>query len=338
MSITGITLNIASKPSIFICEFITAGGFLGQPLPENLATEGLLMRDALIADLNPYADVMTTHDDRVPSADCQHSIAVNTETNVNQIWQQQIQQADAVWIIAPETDGILFDLTELASKYNQAVIGSDLHAIKTTSSKQSTYAHLSKLQIPVVHTRPYKNAAIGVGDWLIKPDDGVGAEGVVVGNIDVLSQYIQRHDANVNHLVIQPFISGIPASISVFSHKQSLMVLSYNLQHIENKESVLYYRGGILNGARQYQPQMDTLAANILSAMPGLQGYWGIDVMIDPNSKQLTVIEINPRLTTSYIKLKEAMAYNPAKLVLDTLRSGRLEVPKIEYKEVAFHV
>ena len=49
-----------------MCEFITAGGFAGQDLPEKLLQEGLLMRDALLRDLSELGmEIITTTDARL---------------------------------------------------------------------------------------------------------------------------------------------------------------------------------------------------------------------------------------------------------------------------------
>lgn len=326
------------KPTIFVCEFITAGGFLGQALPESLIHEGLLMRDALIEDILPFANVVTTHDHRLPAAISCHSIELEAEALVWQQWEQRIRTADYVWIIAPETDEILYQLTALALQQKKIVIGAGLDAIAITSEKQKTYNHLSQFNIPMVPTQPYSTATFDDGLWVLKPSDGVGSEDVFIGNHEQLLNAIKVHDLDTIKLIVQPYLNEIAASISVVSYAKTFTVLSYNLQKIEKEQGKLYYKGGELNGALKHQSAMDALVAQILRAIPSLQGYWGVDVMINPSTHQLTVLEINPRLTTSYIKSKQATGLNPAKLIFNMLTEAELPQAELQYNPVSFYV
>jgi hypothetical protein len=57
-------------------------------------------------------------------------------------------------------------------------------------------------------------------------------------------------------------------------------------------------------------------------------GYYGIDFIHREKSENF-FIEINPRLTTSYIGLRNVINLNPAKLILDS-KLNRLESPDIK--------
>ena len=100
---------------IFVCEFITGGGLCAESLPTSLAREGALMRDALLRNLStlPY-EICTTLDARLMPPE--HCLCVKVQANddIWQIWQTQISEADAVFLIAPETDGLLHYLTQVA--------------------------------------------------------------------------------------------------------------------------------------------------------------------------------------------------------------------------------
>jgi predicted ATP-grasp superfamily ATP-dependent carboligase len=48
--------------------------------------------------------------------------------------------------------------------------------------------------------------------------------------------------------------------------------------------------------------------------VPGLWGYCGVDFIETPEGP--VVVEINPRLTMSYVGLRDATGINPAELVL----------------------
>jgi predicted ATP-grasp superfamily ATP-dependent carboligase len=59
--------------------------------------------------------------------------------------------------------------------------------------------------------------------------------------------------------------------------------------------------------------------------MPGLAGYVGVDLIVGENA--ITVLEVNPRLTTSYAGLRRAIGANPARLVLDLLYNEHFILP-----------
>ena len=58
------------------------------------------------------------------------------------------------------------------------------------------------------------------------------------------------------------------------------------------------------------------------AAIPSLRGYVGIDFIQTEEGPM--VLEINPRLTTSYCGLRSALGVNVADLVLQLFRSGTL--------------
>ena len=63
------------------------------------------------------------------------------------------------------------------------------------------------------------------------------------------------------------------------------------------------------------------LGGRIAAAIPGLWGYVGVDLVATPSGP--VVLEVNPRLTTSYCGLRSALQINAAELVLGFLRPDR---------------
>ena len=57
------------------------------------------------------------------------------------------------------------------------------------------------------------------------------------------------------------------------------------------------------------------LSQRIAETLPGLWGYIGVD-LIRMNDGALTVLEVNPRLTTSYCGLHAALGINVARALL----------------------
>jgi len=334
---------------LFVCEFITGGGLCGAALPQSLLAEGLLMRDALLKDLSATSyRLLTTHDVRVlPSAYAYESLIVLQEANIWALWQACIRQADMVWLVAPETDGTLYRLTEMAEQAGKTVIGASSSAVYLTASKWQTYLHCRANGIATIPTWQYADWLAyaekpSATTWLAKPDDGAGCnETYVFASGKALSlRFENQPDLQHTH-VIQPYLAGVAASISIVSNGQQAYGLSYNLQMLHLQGEQLVYAGGVVNGALEYQPVLKRWINEVQASLPALRGYYGVDILISPqNGKQalVTLIEINPRLTTSYAMLAQTMQCNPAHVILNTMLQPNLPLPLIQYYRVAFEV
>jgi len=329
--------------TIFVCEFITAGGFNHADLPESLAFEGALMRDALLRDLShlPYK-ISTTIDSRIaPPNHCHTCTVVEAYDDVWQVWEQAMSVADAVWLIAPETNGLLKRLTELAVSHHKTILGCGLQSIEITASKLATYFALKQAGIDTIPTFIFKNWKKEVGVWLAKPDDGAGCDSTVCfESADEMAGWLSSYNKAGSH-VIQPFQAGTPASISCVMYHGKAQVLSCNKQLIEIKNNQLRcfelsYRGSVANGMCEYWAEFEMIANKIAQAMPDLAGYVGVDVIVDGD--EVIVVEINPRLTTSYVALAQAISKNPAELIINTLTQDNFNWPKLERNVIEINV
>lgn len=316
-----------NKPikKIFVCEFITGGGFNHSELNPELAEQGQLMRDALLRDLLPLPyQVITTVDARLSKPnDCDSCQVITADVDVWQQWENYIDMVDAVWFIAPETDGYLEKMTVLALMHQKVIIGCGLTSIRIFSSKLATYQLLRQAKLATIETRLYTNwDKTKSMQWLAKPDDGAGCEDTVCFDTAEKLEYWLLQNGRINTHVIQPFLAGSAASISCVMHQGQARLLSCNQQLITIKDNVLMYKGCVINAMRHYWASFDVLANEIAQLLPDLAGYVGIDVIVhhEPDRPvKVSVVEINPRLTTSYVALREATGYNPAELIMNTM-------------------
>ncbi len=278
------------------------------------------MRDALLRDLGELqdAEVTITYDTRLPAPTyARQAIPVSMQDDVWQIWSQCIADADAVWPIAPETGGVLLRLTELVNSSHKILLGCSAEGVKLTSSKLATYLALQAAEVSTVPTyKPESWPKNQITHWVSKPDDGVGCEGsAYFATAQALENWIAQ-GRETSH-IIQPFKTGTPASISMLCKQGQAWLLSCNQQKITLDSGAFIYNGSVLNGMAEYWSAFDILAQQVASAIPSLSGYVGVDILVD--GKQISVLEVNPRLTTSYVGLHEAIGCNPARLVLDLL-------------------
>lgn len=301
------------------------------------------MRDALLMDLAeiPGIELITTYDPRAkPTLAGIEAVEIQADEDIWQQWQVCIAQADAVWLIAPETGGILTRLTALVLACDKLLLGSSLQAVTLTTSKMLTSQQLSLAGIATLATYRYEDwrefQPLSSHGWVAKLDDGAGCEDSAYfqGSAE-MSEWMQTRQTS--H-ILQPYQSGIPASISMLCAHGKAWLLSANRQKISIEHGAFVYSGSVLNGMAQYNQSFEHIAQQVAQAMPGLAGYVGIDVIVDAYDK-IHVLEINPRLTTSYAGLHRAINCNPAKLVLDLLLYNEAFVmPNIAHHQVEVYL
>ena len=301
---------------IFVCEYVTGGGFAGVPLPSGLLAEGEMMLRALLADLAaiPGVGFRTSRDARLPSVAIPGEIVAVGRRPCWAVWGEEIAAAEAVWPIAPETGGILARLADMAA--GKILLGSSPEAVRLCASKTATARHLAARGIATVPSlAPGIASPHGV---IVKPDDGAGAEGVRFF-ADPAAATMAR---GAPGLIAQPFVPGAPESLSLLCRGGEVVLLACNRQVTECVEGRFHYRGLAVGGAEEKRALYTPLAAAIARAIPGLFGYVGVDLIATGEGP--VVLEINPRLTTSYAALGGALGVNPAALVLALSGDGAM--------------
>lgn len=292
-----------------------------------------MMRDALIADIvaaNQSIDLICTCDPRLPAPLAGEVIWISSDNEIWDIWRSIIAGVDAVWLVAPETDGILARLADEVVTQGKQLLGSTPEAIRLASSKYASYCLLHEtgvLMVPTCRAEAWAAFSVSYPEetlWVIKPDDGVSCEGVTI-----LSQTSAVLPDLLNvasrDLIVQPYRSGVAASISMLCRDGEAWLLSCNQQHVVRENAHFIYQGSAVNGLASAWTAFESMARQVARAMPGLFGYVGIDVIVrDDRFEQIEVLEVNPRLTTSYVGLHASIGSNPAAMVLELLNSKQM--------------
>lgn len=332
---------------LLVCEFITGGGLSDALLPEALVKEGALMRDALLRDLselNQY-QLFTMHDVRItPSIYTKKSLVV-AAGDFKKVFKKALKQADMVWLIAPETDGILLELTELClanevKEEGSILLGCGYDATLAGTSKTLSFEALQAANIntlPVFAGEDLMQQAyfdevlqLNVAKWVAKPEDGAGCEGIRLFNsLNDLRHWLEQ-DNNYLHYFAQPLQQGIAASFSMICRDGKGWLLSCNQQHIQCDGSQFELTGITVNGMQAYWQRFETLARKIAKMLPDALGYMGVDVIVDTENDKIFVIDINPRLTSSYAGLYEAIGRNPAQIILDCILEPNFKIPILQ--------
>jgi predicted ATP-grasp superfamily ATP-dependent carboligase len=308
---------------LFAWEYVTAGGWRECAGAQALIAEGTAMLEALVRDLARLPDVETVvaRDPGVALGRLPATVKAVDANNIWDSWRRIAGEVDVVWPIAPETDGLLERATVLARESGRPVLASSPGALATARSKRATARRLAAHGVPAVACEPIDGPVPpSAHGWVVKPDDGAGsAETYFAADREALMGWRQR--LRGRDFVVQPFVPGTPLSLSLLAQDGAAWLLACNTQHLHHDNGAFAYGGGVVGGAEVRRPALEPIAAGVAAALPGLWGYIGVD-LID-GAEGPTVLDVNPRLTTSYVGLAESLGVNPASLVL-ALRDTKL--------------
>jgi hypothetical protein len=155
--------------------------------------------------------------------------------------------------------------------------------------------------------------------FVVKPRDGCGSRGVVVvrhrrhigGAIRAVRRATRRAD-----FLVQDHVAGESVSVSVIA-SNGCLTLGLNRQRIRAGRFPSY-EGGETSFPHRLAPQAIRAAraaiGAVAAACPGVRGYAGVDLVLGDGGA--TVLEINPRLTTSYVGLRRSFDANLAGLIV----------------------
>lgn len=318
---------------LFVYEYLTGGGIdpalagVGSLLDLSaLIVEGRAMRDALVADLLDLDGVQVTFaSSRFETVEPtrSHCIAMPGES-ITGFVARVARQHDRAWIIAPECDGLLLHLHDSVGAARW--LGCSKEAIRTAASKSATAACLDAHGIPVTAALEPDGFVPETGAnlrWVVKPDDGAGGLDTLVYDCieDACAEYEARAAAGRNP-VMQQWVDGEPLSLSLVCGAQDVELVSINRQLIGLPDAaasgktarVVEFTGVEINQIDKRSKQgaeLETLARRVVSAIPGLRGFVGIDVVWHAQRGPV-VIEVNPRLTAAYAGLSAQLGRNLA--------------------------
>jgi predicted ATP-grasp superfamily ATP-dependent carboligase len=287
---------------LLLLEHITATCPQSPSTPAGLLREGSQMLQWLVRAHGPLASStrVMIHPDWAALAAPLPWVAYGEEE-----WQRQLEWADAVLAVAPESDGILLGLAQQVNAAGVLWLGCSPDAIALATSKWRTTTTLQAAGIASVPTHRFKwdgNWPLPPdsikGDWVTKPDDGCGCLGQLRhDSLAAARAYLELHP----QLVLQPWLEGLPKSLCLWvGGPDQVQVLAVSHQNIQLNQG----QPQLISLAVAAQPVEDChrqLAAAVVRAIPGLAGMVGIDFMEGPRG--LVVLEVNPRMTTSFTGL-----------------------------------
>lgn len=328
---------------LLVYEHVSSGGFADEAIPASVLSEGFGMLATLILDFKAAGhNVTTTLDSRIArlnppiAADCLVPVSSSMEVQAN--LQKISEQADAAYVIAPETDGLLRALVELVEQTGIASLNCSASAIEKVSDKAVLNDFMRKRGLPLPETIMFsvadeldevKKAFRGRLNFplVIKPSNGVSCCGLsIVRNEDQLAGAVNKikRESFTEHFLVQELIVGAAASVSLISTGDDAVAISLNRQEVtlETPKAPSSYRGGWVPFDNSLQAEAFEVVEKLVKAFPDLRGYLGVDFVLTEN--EAVVVEINPRLTTSYLGLRRVINFNPAQAILNAVLKREL--------------
>ncbi len=333
--------------SIAILEFISGGGLVSRPLheiPSSLLREGKAMLLALATDWARLPDwnVVVCWDSRL--APCVIPDVTTRLIDQNDayldVWHSIAMEVDFVLVIAPEIDNKLFEIVETLREHGANLLNADSQFLNAASDKWLTAQsfHQAKIAHPktfllgdALDSSLFTDAELSLDQaWLIKPRDGAGCHRIQRFNsLQAVKQHVEHafgQASDRNRYLLQPWIEGSAGSVAVLGGADKLCVLPAMRQTIElgdlTRKSDIHYSGGQGPWPEVVQSELDAFAIRTIQSLPGTPiGWIGVDfVMTDRSSPagSFVAIEVNPRMTTSYLGLREIIDENLAQMLFQT--------------------
>ena len=139
---------------------------------------------------------------------------------------------------------------------------------------------------------------------------------------------IKRESSN-KHFIAQELIHGVPVSVSLISTESEVVPISLNKQNVSlaTPDSASNYLGGLVPFKNPLKREAFAMAKKIVKSLRGVRGYVGVDLVL--TKKEPVVIEVNPRLTTSYIGMRKTVNFNLAQAIINAVLKGELPVKNL---------
>jgi len=332
---------------LFIYEHITSGALINEPLPTSLAREGNDMLIAIVQDLAQLSNIelIILRDIRLEpllntiNSTHIHCYTIDDKSSFQAHYRAALNDADMVLPIAPETDDILSNIQQQVIDNNKQLLGCQPNATKLTSDKYQCFQQLKSFGLESPNTIkanewPEKKFNSPSG-FIIKPFDGAGCINTLfLEDQNKLEAWLASHAPELNHFLIQPYLKGLSLSLSLLVDHNNSLVLAINQQHVSHENGKLSFHGCTVNGSKNPDFSLlhaSNLANKVHQAISGLWGFIGIDLILHNNTPY--IVDINPRLTTSYIGLRQSLNINPAKLLLMMMKQSVMTLPELTLRQ-----
>ena len=290
---------------IFVYEYMTANGTGRDPAsPDHgMYLEGRAMRDAVVEDFGRS-----------------QGVEVFQEVSSPGLWDDLLRAAlrsDWCVVVAPEAERILADAIDAVLSAGSRLLGPSVEAIRLTSDKLALAQHWRAHSVPTPATTNREPTPCELFPVVWKPRDGAGSADtfLIRDRFELARALATRSPARP--MILQEFVAGRAASVAFLCGPRGSVPLLPTFQLLSG-DGRFKYEGGELPVPPALAERAVGIASRAVECVPGLLGYVGVDLVLgdaDDGSRDFAV-EINPRLTTSYIGLRALAEFNLAEAML----------------------
>lgn len=267
------------------------------------------MRRAIAADFAalpaPGARVVVTVDARWPDDPGPWTVIRMNAGNSDHRLADVARQADYTVLIAPETMGVLPGLAGKLEIAGARCLGSSARSMELTGNKArlAEWLHASGIATPLCRTVVPAAGLPPDASYpaVLKPIDGAGSVDTywVADAGDVPLSALAMPLA-----LLQPFHVGIPMSASFLVSDERAWLIGMGRQRLTIRGGQFAYQGGLMPVLCD---PAESLLRRAVESVAGLRGFVGVDFIWDPVLGETTVLEINPRATTSFVGLSRLL-------------------------------
>jgi tyramine---L-glutamate ligase len=328
---------------VILYEHISGGGYAGHHISPDILAEGFAMLRTAASDFKAAGhDVTVLLDGRISklnppiNVDCTVPVFYPEETK--RFLSSLASINDASYIIAPETGQTLESYVGLMEKTGKISLNCQSSAIQQVANKANLQKILQKNNVNTPNSLVFSvNENLASVKRIIKdklfypiifkPADGVSCSGLSI--IDDDSQIVSaiekiKAKSYTNQFIVQEFIIGEAASVSLLVSDGKALAISLNKQNVNvaSPHKTSGYIGGCVPFDHSLKEDAFLTAEKAVECFSGLRGYVGIDFVL--NKDKPFVMDVNPRLTTSYLGLSQTVNFNVAQTLIDAISRSRL--------------
>lgn len=328
--------------NVLIFEYVSGGGYANQKLSSSILSEAYGMLRSLVSDFKNAGHIITTLMDsrlvefNAPMEACK-IIPVYAQNQIEKKIQELSSLVDYFYVIAPESGQILQKILQTVKDLGGISLNSEIDAVNQVSNKITAFKKFkqSGLKVPETVLLDIKEKKERIRyqikeleyPVIIKPLQGTSCSGLSkVKDENEISKAIKKvtQETTSRQFVAQKLVKGQAASACVISTGDKATALSLNKQFVNlaSPTGDSTYIGGVVPFKHSLEIEALRAAEKAVEAVNGLKGYVGVDLTL--TDKEPIVIEINPRLTVSYIGLNRVTNFNTADAITEAVTKQKL--------------